>query len=74
MTILDKARLRQTVYELAENDDSITNATGKSAVLEKQVAEFLKGLSGIYFDTKKNRLVWHSKKHTENLLLAEGRV
>ena len=65
MTILDKARLRQSVYELAENDDSMQHLT-KSNRLEKQVSDFLDGLTSIYFNKEKNRLVWHNKNSSEN--------
>jgi hypothetical protein len=51
MTILDKARIRQSVYELAENDDSKQRLT-KSNHLEKQVSIFLDGLTSIYFNKK----------------------
>jgi tetratricopeptide (TPR) repeat protein len=66
MTIIDKARLRESVYELAENDDSRQYLTAKSNRLEKQVSDFLEGLTSIYFNKEKNRLVWHNKDSSEN--------
>ena len=68
MTILDKARLRQTIYELSENDDAIKELSGtRNQRFEIQVSEFLEGISEIYYDVDKNSLIWQPKEHSENL-------
>lgn len=68
MTILDKARLHQTVYELAENDDSIENSNGtKNSCLEMQVSEFLGGLSAISYNVDGNCLIWRPNGYSVNL-------
>jgi len=56
MTVLDKARLRQTIYELAENEES--NNQDKNAQLDQLVTNFLNGSTEISYDYKQNKLLW----------------
>lgn len=61
MTIIDKAKFRQTVYELLENDDTIlTFPKGNIDVIEGLSLGFLSGLIAVHYDPETNNLRWLS--------------
>jgi hypothetical protein len=68
MTVIDKSKFRQTVYELLENDDSIlTFPKGNIEVTEALTSGFLEGLIAVSYDPIDNSLKWLSLEHWEEL-------
>lgn len=61
MTIVDKSKFRQNLYELIENDDSILQSPeGNIAVVDALVSGFLEGLIAVHYDPTSNGLLWES--------------
>jgi len=61
MTVIDKAKFRQTVFELIENDDSLLAfPKGNIEVIEGLTLGFLDGLIAVHYDPEANSLKWLS--------------
>jgi len=61
MTVIDKAKFRQIVFELIENDDSLLAfPKGNIKVIEALTSGFLDGLIAVHYDPKANNLRWLS--------------
>ncbi len=60
VTIIDKSKFRQNVYELIENDDSIIESPKGLALVDALASGFLDGLLSIHFDPESNSLRWKS--------------
>lgn len=59
MTVKNKGKLRQSVYELVENDDAILDKPkGNEAVVDALTQAFLEGSLSVSYDPEENALHW----------------
>ncbi|OGD44157.1 hypothetical protein A3K79_00710 [Candidatus Bathyarchaeota archaeon RBG_13_46_16b] len=59
MTVIDRGKLRQSVYELVENDDSILDSPqGKEAIVDALTQAFLEGSLSVSYGSEDNALHW----------------
>lgn len=75
MTVIDKSKLRQAVYELIENDDSIIAfPEGNIKVIEALTSGFLDGLIAVHYDPKANNLRWLSLEALKEFMDAHSEI
>jgi len=75
MTVIDKSKLRQTVYELVENDDSIlVFPKGNIEVIEALTLGFLDGLIAVHYDSETNSLKWLSLEALKEIMSAHAEL
>ena len=75
MTVIDKSKFRQTVYELIENDDSIlTFPKGDIEVIEALALGFFDGLIAVHYDPETNSLKWLTLEYLKELNRAHAEL